>query len=117
MAETSPYDQAFEYTDDPGTTKNIAVTTNSNIQLVIANAAETNTCGPPLFPGQILLISVKSLAGSGTRAITFSQAINKAANTIATMAVVTDTLALIGMKLQGGILKWRVLANDGITLS
>lgn len=105
-------------TADPGT--GVAITVppqcSAHIALTIASAgAETNTLLPPIFPGQRLSIMADTV-GTGTRAITASQNINQAGNTIMTFAAAADWCVLEGSTV-GGTLKWRVLANDGVALS
>lgn len=96
----------------------ISVTNSGTMSFVIADAAETNTLAIPGYAGQILAFSVTSLAGSGTRAITSAQAINGTGNTVITLNTATDSIVLIGMNVGGAsTLRWRVLMNDGCTLS
>jgi hypothetical protein len=102
--------------DDPGTGNAIPVDDSCKVEFTIANAVETNTCAIPEYIGQLLILCVYSLAGSGTRAITFASAINKAGNTIATFADAGDSMILRGAK-KAGALCWRVQTNDGVTLS
>lgn len=100
---------------DPGDAGVILVEYPSIVQFTIGAGAETNTCAIPSFIGQILILSVNTI-GVGTRAVTFASAINKAGNTIATFAAVGDILILMGVRVVN-TLCWRVVQNDGPTLS
>jgi plastocyanin domain-containing protein len=111
------YDSRLVVLADPGTGAAMPLHISSNIELIIAaSATETNTCADPNFNGQILFLTVNSLGASGTRAITFASAINKAANTIVTFADAADAILLNAVK-KGGVLKWIIVVNDGTTLS
>jgi hypothetical protein len=94
----------------------IPVTGNGNLALTIADAAETNTLAVPTFAGQMIAISVDTLAGGGTREITVATAINAAGNTKITLNTAGDFIVLYGFKL-GASFAWRILASDGVTLS
>lgn len=94
----------------------ISVTTSGTMAFVIADAAETNTLANPSFAGQVLALSVDTLAGTGTRAVTVASAVNAAGNTVLTFNATSDTCVLMGMTVAGG-LKWRVVHNDGVSLS
>lgn len=106
--------QVFEAVD-PGDAGVILVEYPSIVELTIGAGVETNTCAIPSFIGQILILSVNTV-GAGTRAVTFASAINKTGNTIATFAAAGDILILMGVRV-AGVLCWRVVQNDGPTLS
>lgn len=101
---------------DPGTGAAIPVTRSGQVQLVIANAVETNTLAIPTFAGQRLTISCVSLAGSGTRAITSAQAVNAAGNTVMTFNAASDLIVLEAV-LIANALRWRVILNESVALS
>lgn len=101
---------------DPGTGHAIPVTTSGSVKLVIGSAgAETNTAAIPSFIGQVLDIYADTV-GSGTRAITFAQAINAAGNTVATFNGAWDRLRLTAITIAGA-LRWTVDVNTSVTLA
>lgn len=77
--------------------------------------AETRTLAIPTHQGQLITL-VLSSTGGGTLAVTSSEAINLAGNTVATFTLAGSSLSLIAVKI-GGVLRWRVLANDGAVLT
>lgn len=74
----------------------------------------TRSLASPSFAGQILCLSV-AISG-GTITVTASGAINKAGNTVMTFNAPEDSITLIGANV-AGVVRWRVLANDGVALS
>lgn len=78
--------------------------------------AETNTLAAPTVQGAILSICATTV-GTGTRVVTVASAINKAGNNTITFAAAGDRITLIANAVGASTLAWRVLANDGPTLS
>lgn len=74
----------------------------------------TRSLASPSFAGQILCLSV-AISG-GTITVTASGAINQAGNTVMTFNAPEDSITLIGANV-AGVVRWRVLANDGVALS
>lgn len=101
---------------DPGTGEAIPVTRSATLGLVILDAVETNTLAVPTFVGQTLRIYAKSLAGSGSRAITVAAAINVADNTILTFDAVSEFASLVAVQVGAGLV-WQVDGIDGATPS
>jgi hypothetical protein len=101
---------------DPGTGVAIPVTRSAQVDLTVGSAgAETNTLAIPVFAGQSLVLNA-AVVGTGTRAVTCAQAINKTGNTIMTFAAARDFVMLVAVKL-GSALRWEVAAIDGAVLS
>jgi len=101
---------------DPGTGLAIPIDKSGQVPLVIANAVEANTLAAPAFRGQELKIYAYSVAGSGTRAITVSEAFNVAGNTIMTFGTAGDlAILLAGVNATG--LVWKIIANDDVALT
>lgn len=94
----------------------IPVTGSGILPLTIADAAETNTLAVPTFAGQELTIASDTLAGAGTRAITAATDIDTAGNNVITFTAAGQMVVLRGIKL-GATFAWRLVANDGATLS
>ena len=101
---------------DPGTGIAIPIGKSGQVPLVIANAVEANTLAAPAFRGQELVVYAYSVAGSGTRAITVSEAFNVAGNTIMTFNAGGDLAILLGSVNATGLV-WKIIANDGVALS
>jgi hypothetical protein len=99
---------------DPGTGQAIPVTT-SGVLMITTAAAETNTLADPTFVGQELSLICDTYA-AGDRVVTSASSINQANNTIMTFGAAADMIVLRAMKV-GGNLRWRVVANDGVSLS
>jgi hypothetical protein len=110
---------------DPGTGAAIPVTKPATISLTIAAAGETNTLAAPLYPGQLLILYTGALSNAGTRIVTCSAAINATGNNTITLNTAPsapargDRIILIGCPsvAAGTTLRWRVVINDGCTLS
>lgn len=94
----------------------IPVTGNGILALTILDAAETNTLAVPTFAGQELTIAVDTLAGAGTRAITAATDIDTDGHNVITFDGAGQMVVLRGIKL-GASFAWRLVANDGATLS
>ena len=100
---------------DPGNGNIIPATLQGVIPLRYAGAGETNTFAAPFRPGQQATLVADSVA-VGSRAVTFAAAINVAGDTIATFNGNGQTLSVVGVTL-AGVPTWRVLVNDGATLT
>jgi len=100
---------------DPGDAGAIPVTRSGSVPLTIGAGAETRTLAIPTFIGQRLTIDA-DVIGGGSAAITAASAINQAGNTVMTFGALADFIALEAVQL-GGILAWRVVANDGVALA
>lgn len=98
---------------DPGNAGAIPVTTSGVCNLTSAGA-ETRTVAAPTFEGQMLTL-VCNVAGAGN-VVTFASAFNQAGNTVATFNDAGDTLNVIGARIASA-LRWRLINNDGCTLS
>ena len=101
---------------DPGTATAISVVSSANISFTIGSAGlETNTLAAPTYAGQEMHFYAGSV-GTGTREITVSAAINQAGNTKITLNTVDDSILLKAID-KGAAKAWRVVYNDGCTLS
>lgn len=99
---------------DPGDGNAIPVTASGSIAITTA-AAETNTMAIPTFVGQQISLIVDVYA-VGDRVITVASAINQTGNNTITLGAAADMIVLTAMQV-GGVLVWRVTANDGAALS
>jgi len=86
----------------------------SAIVSLVTAAAEARTLKDPTQIGQTLTLSLKTDGGDCT--VTASSAINQAGNTIMTFADAGDVIQLVSIS-DGSSKEWRVVANDGISLS
>lgn len=101
---------------DPGTGTAIPVISTGIVPLVVGSAgAETNTLAIPSFIGQRLTI-VADTVGTGTRAITSSQTINIAGNTVMTFSAARQLVELAAITVAGS-LRWAILTNISVSLS
>ena len=100
---------------DPGDAGAIPVIRSGNCAITTGGAGETRTIAIPSAAGITLNISI-DVDGGGDVAITVASAINQAGNTIATFADAGDILVLVAVQVAGALV-WRVVANDGATLS
>ncbi|MFO0880731.1 MAG: DUF2190 family protein [Gemmataceae bacterium] len=98
---------------DPGNAGAIPVTHSGRVAIVTAGS-ETRTLAAPTFPGQELLLYVKT--DGGTCVITVAAAINQTGNNTITMADVNDSIRLHAIE-DGNNLRWRVVCNDGAALT
>ncbi len=100
---------------DPADAGAIAVTRSGNVSLTsTVGGGETRTLAIPAVQGIELAISFD--VDGGDIAITVASAVNQAANTILTFADAGDIIVLKAVQVAGALV-WRVVANDGISLS
>lgn len=85
----------------------------ANCPLVSAGA-ETRTLKDPSFPGQRLTLAMKTDGGDIT--VTADSNINQTGNDTITFNDAGDTVVLEGIE-DGSDLEWRVVVNDGASLS
>lgn len=100
---------------DPGDAGAIPVTRSGNVAITTGGVGETRTLAIPGAAGITLNISI-DVDGGGDVAVTVASAMNQAGNTIATFADAGDVLVLVAVQVAGALV-WRVVANDGATLS
>lgn len=98
---------------DPGNAGAISVAAPGSVSLVTAGA-ETRTLAAPIFIGQIIVLYLQT--DGGDCVVTVASAINVAGNTVITLNDAGDSCALIAVN-NGSALAWRVLENNGCTLS
>jgi len=100
---------------DPGASGSISVgeRVTSYVGMVTA-AAEARTLKDPSHAGQTLTLCLRTDGGDAT--VTADSQVNQAGNTIMTFADAGDVLYLVGVK-EGTSLEWRIIGNDGISLS
>ena len=99
---------------DPGNSGTIDTAESGYVDLV-SGGAETRTLADPAFIGQQLDLFVKADGGDIT--ITASSLVNQAGNTTLVAADVGDHLRLVGHNNPTDGWEWRVVANDGWSLS
>jgi len=99
--------------EDPGAGGAIPVT-NGGTCLIDTDAAEARTLAIPSEVGQMLSLVMDDDGGDCT--IDVASAINQTGNTRIVMDDEGDTIVLVGVSV-GGTLAWRVVVNDGCTLS
>lgn len=98
---------------DPGDAAAIPVTQSGTVAIVTAGA-ETRTLAAPAYVGQELVLYMKTDGGDCVVAI--ATAVNQTGNNRATFNDAGDVLVLRAIE-SGANLRWRVVANDGVTLS
>ncbi len=98
---------------DPGDAGASAVTGPGSVDIVTAGA-ETRTLADPTFRGQQISLCMKT--DGGDCVITAASAINQTGNNTITMNDAGDSLQLVAIQV-GNNLRWRVVYNDGCTLS
>ncbi|MCY2925899.1 MAG: DUF2190 family protein [Planctomycetota bacterium] len=98
---------------DPGASGAIPVTQSGHVDLVTAGA-ETRTLAAPSAAGQVLALGFKTKVGNCV--ITCATGLNGTGNNTATFDTAGDLLTLVALYV-GTNLRWRVMANDGVTLS
>lgn len=102
---------------DPGTGTALPVDQSYYTILVTGAGAETNTMAIPAIRGQRQRI-ILGTAGGGTRTVTVASAINAAGNTKMAFTQAADAITLEAWQTAtAGTLAWRVVYNDGVTLS
>jgi hypothetical protein len=98
---------------DPGDGGALPVGYFGNCAMTALGGATSRSIAAPSFVGQILCLSVATTGGTIT--VTASSAINQVGNTVMAFNSPEDSITLIGASV-AGLLCWRVLANDGVTL-
>ncbi len=104
---------AFNAIVDPGNGNAIPVTRSGYVPLV-TGGAETRTLADADAPGLTLDLYFKTDLGNCV--ITSASPINQTGNNTMTFEDVGDHLRLVSME-DGADTEWRVVSNDGITLS
>lgn len=100
---------------DPGPAGAIPVTASGHCPLVAGATGETRTLAAPTLAGQLLSLNLDA-TGGGSIAVTVAGGLDDAGHTMATFTHAGETLTLLGTKV-GTAKRWRLLANDGTTLS
>jgi hypothetical protein len=98
---------------DPGVAGAISVT-RTGVCLVTTAAAETRTLAIPSFIGQSITLTCDVYDGDAV--VTVAAAINQDGNTVITLNTAGDTVALRAVQVAGALV-WRLVVNDGATLS
>lgn len=98
---------------DPGDAGAIPVTKSGSVAITTAGA-ETRTIAIPGLAGITIAISLD--VDGGNCVITAAAAINQTGNNTITMDDAGDTIVLTAVQVAGALV-WRVLVNDGSTLS
>ena len=98
---------------DPGNAGAIPVTQSGHVDLVTAGA-ETRTLAAPSAAGQVMAVSFKTRVGNCV--VTCATGFNGTGNNTATFDTAGDLLTLLAIYV-GANLRWRVMANDGVTLA
>lgn len=99
--------------EDPGDTEAIPVT-DSGVVVLETAGAESRTLAAPNHVGQMLLLVLSVDGGDCT--VTCATGLDQTGNNTAVFGDAGDTLLLVGVDV-GGQNRWRVVANDGVTLS
>lgn len=99
---------------DPGDGGAIPVTRSGVCAITTTGVDDTRTLAIPTFIGQLLTISLD--VDGGDAVVTVAAGIKQTGENTITMADAGDAITLIGVQVAGGLV-WRVLANDGASLS
>ena len=94
----------------------IQVTKCGCISLKTGASGETNTLADPSRAGVWLSITLYS-DGGGDRVITAASAVNQTGNNTLTFGDDGDTIFLQSVRYSSTAFRWRVVANDGVSLS
>lgn len=97
---------------DPGDEGAIPVTVGGYVPLV-TGGAETRTLAAPSYPGQELLLYLKT--DQGNCVITCATGVNQTGNTRITFDTAGDIVLLKAIEV-GANNRWRVVVNDGATI-
>lgn len=98
---------------DPGDAGAIPVTESGHCSIITA-AAETRTLAAPSYAGQMLSLALKT--DGGDCVVTCATGVNQTGNNTITLNDAGDSILLVGIE-SGSDKRWRVVANDGCTLS
>ena len=113
------YDLAVEprQRPDPGDGGRLGPAGDAYVLLVTSHAGpgETRLLSDPLYTGQTLDLFFET--DSGDCVITADSAINQSGNNTLLFEDIGDHIRLVGGRDGAGGREWRVIANDGITLS
>lgn len=99
---------------DPGDGGALPVTRSGTIAITTTGVDDTRTLAIPALAGTRLTLSLDVDAGDAV--ITVASAANQAGNNTLTMADAGDIIELIAIQV-GGVLAWRIGANDGVALT
>ncbi len=98
---------------DPGNAGAIPVV-RSGVCSMISTAAQTRTLAAPTFVGQELQLCMDT--DGGDIVLTVASAYNQAGNTVVTFNDAGDQVTLKAATI-AGVLRWRLVSNDGCALS
>ena len=98
---------------DPGNAQAIPVTRSGSVAIT-TTGAQTRTLAVPSLAGTRLTLSMD--VDGGDCVITVASAINQTGNNTITMNDAGDTIELVAVQ-KAGVKCWRVVVNDGCTLS
>jgi len=99
---------------DPGDGGAIPVTKSGSVAITTTGVDDTRTLAIPGLAGITLAISLD--VDGGDAVITVAAAINQAGNNTITMGDAGDIIVLTAVQVAGALV-WRVVVNDGCTLS
>ena len=99
--------------DDPGNAGAIPVTESGHCSIATAGA-EPRTLAAPSYAGQMLSLAMKT--DGGDCVITCATGVNQTGNNTVTLNDAGDSILLVAIE-SGANKRWRVVANDGCTLS
>jgi hypothetical protein len=88
--------------------------TESSHASIVTAGAETRTLAAPSYAGQMLSLAMKT--DGGDCVITCATGLNQTGNNTITMNDAGDSILLVGIE-SGANKRWRVVYNDGCTLS
>ena len=100
---------------DPGDAGAIPVTSEGHVALSSGGGGETRTLADPTIPGQQLLLYFIDDGGAIT--LTAASAVNQTGNNTLLFEDIGDVIHLIAIEDAPASFEWRVVHNDGITLS
>lgn len=111
----SPFIPAAAAIADPGDAEAIPVTRAGCCALTSGSGAETRTLADPAKAGLMLALD-HSVDGGGAITVTAASAVNQTGNNTIALQDAGDTIVFYSIKI-GSAYKWRVVVNDGCTLS
>lgn len=101
---------------DPGNAGAIPVTVSGVCKMASGASGETRTLANPTFVGQRINL-VLGTDGGGDAVVTVASAINQTGNNTITFNDAGDQVELVGVQIATSTMRWRLVVNNGATLS
>lgn len=100
---------------DPGHGLDLDVRTSASVPLIISGSGELTLLADPHFAGQSLTLFASEVSPSATRDIQAVSPLDEEGNYVLSFTSYRDVAELIAIEVAPGLLRWQVVASEGVT--